>query len=251
MDATEKYIGFDEYAERIQGRQVLFENGENYTLTHVPTTSYHQNKDYEKRILTIDGTNLKGTVEQEWHGEEKEFLLSQLYSIKKENVKDAFKKFLTSSNMDYGITDLTTSDLIDFDKNTWAKYSLNHKNALSAFGKELYLDVDYRKEFGNFLFDTAERKTEYWMSFKFNVEQETQINLPTGAKITSKPQNLAIKNDDYEINITYTEQPNKLIYKKTIIIKNPRIPVSKFQQWNKDFKQLKDLYAEQVVVTTA
>lgn len=251
LDATEKYIGFNEYAERIQGRQVLFENGEKYTLTHVPSTTYQQNKDYEKRVLSIDGTNLKGTVEQEWQGEEKEHLLSQLYNVKKENAKEAFKKFLASSNMDYAITDLTTSDLVDFDKNTWAKYSLNHKNAVSAFGKELYIDIDYRKDFGNFIFDTAERKTDYWMSFKFNVEQETQINLPAGAKVTSQPQNLLIKNDDYEINITLTEQPGKLVYKKNIIIKNPRIPVSKFEQWNKDFKKLKDFYAEQVVLTTA
>jgi transglutaminase-like putative cysteine protease len=250
LDATEKYIGFNEYAERIQGRQVLFEDGEKYILTHVPVTSYLQNKDFEKRILTIEGTSLKGTVEQEWHGEDKESLLSQLYSVKKENVKEAFKRFLTSNNMDYDITNLTTSDLIDFDKNTWAKYTLNHKNALSAFGKELYLDIDYRKDFGNFIFDAAERKNDYWMYFKYNIYQETQIALPTGAKVTSQPQDLLIKNDDYEINISFSQQPNKLIYKKNIIIKNPRIPASKFEQWNKDFKKLKELYAEQVVITT-
>src|SRR5204863_1728200 len=36
LDATETNIGFDEYAERIQGRQVLIENGDSYILERVP-----------------------------------------------------------------------------------------------------------------------------------------------------------------------------------------------------------------------
>lgn len=250
LDATEKYIGFNEYAERIQGRQVLFENGDKYALENVPATTYLQNKDYEKRTLTIDGTSLKGTVVQEWYGEEKEYLLSQLNNIKKENAKESFQKYLTENNNDYIISDLVTSDLNNYDKAVSAKYTLLHKNALSSFGKELYLEVDFRKDFGNFIIDTAERKLDYWHYFKFNVQQETEINLPANAKITSVPENLIIKNADYEINITYTQQPNKLLYKKSIIVNNPKLQKSKFQKWNADFKKLKDFYAEQVVITT-
>ncbi|MFY7963581.1 MAG: transglutaminase-like domain-containing protein [Chitinophagaceae bacterium] len=248
LDATEKYIGFNEYAERIQGRQTLYENGDKYVLENVPTTSYQQNKDYEKRVLTIDGTDLKGTVSQEWHGEEKEYLLSQLNNIKKENVKESFQKYLTGNNNDYAISDLVTSDLNNYDKAVTAKYNLLHKNALSSFGKELYLDVDFRKDFGNFTIDTAERKLDYWHYFKFNVFQETEVNLPVGAKIISMPQNILIKNDDYEIDITYTQQPNKLFYKKSIIVKNPKLSKAKFNQWNADFKKLKDFYSEQVII---
>jgi hypothetical protein len=151
--------------------------------------------------------------------------------------------------MDYVINDLTTSDLTNFDKYVWAKYSLEHKNGVSAFGKELYIDIDYRKEFDNFIFDTAERKNDYWFSFKFNIEQETQINLPKGSKITAIPKDLVVKNDDYEISLTYKQLPDKLVYKKAIFIKNPRLRKAKFEQWNKDFKKLKDTYAEQIVVT--
>ncbi|MEI9945443.1 MAG: hypothetical protein WDN26_14655 [Chitinophagaceae bacterium] len=39
LDATETNIGFDEYAERIQGRQVLIENGDSYMLERVPPCS--------------------------------------------------------------------------------------------------------------------------------------------------------------------------------------------------------------------
>jgi hypothetical protein len=251
LDATEKYIAFNEYAERIQGRQALYENGDKYVLENVPSTTYVQNKDYEKKILTIDGTDLKGTVVQEWYGEEKENLLSQLNNIKKENLKESFQKYLNNHNTDYVISDLVTSDLNDYDKAATAKYNVHHKNALSAFGKELYLDIDFNKSFGNFIIDTAERKLDYWHHYKYNVVEETEIIIPTGAKITSVPQNFLIKNDDYELNISYSQQANKLFYKKNIIIKNTKLPKSKFSQWNTDFKKLKDFYSEQVIIATS
>jgi len=81
LDATENYLGFDEYAERIQGRQVLIEDGDNYILANIPSTTYQQNLDEEKRILKIDGTDLKGTATHVWKGEEKEYVLSELNSI--------------------------------------------------------------------------------------------------------------------------------------------------------------------------
>ncbi|HMI77210.1 MAG TPA: transglutaminase-like domain-containing protein, partial [Ferruginibacter sp.] len=71
LDATESYLGFNEYAERIQGRQVLIENGDKYIYTKVPATTYLQNTDVEKLSLSIKGTNLEGTVSREWKGEEK------------------------------------------------------------------------------------------------------------------------------------------------------------------------------------
>jgi len=72
LDATETYLGLNDYAERIQGRQVLIEDNDKYILTNVPTTTYMQNLDSEKRVLSIQGDGLTGTVTQEWRGEEKE-----------------------------------------------------------------------------------------------------------------------------------------------------------------------------------
>ena len=38
LDATENYIGFNEYAERIQSRQVLIEDGDKYIYTKYTIT---------------------------------------------------------------------------------------------------------------------------------------------------------------------------------------------------------------------
>ncbi len=249
LDATETYIGFNEYAERIQGRQVLIEDGEKYILTNIPSTNYQQNLDKEKRILTINGTDLNGNAEHEWKGEEKEYILSQLNNIKKDKSKEAFMKYLSENNKDYVLTDFTTSNLEDFDNSITAKYNIAFRNAVSNFGKEYYIDLDFRKELGSFTFDTSERTHDYWFDYKMNVHRETELSLPAGYTVTGVPANVEIKNSDYEFIVQYIKQKDKLIYKKTLVIKNPRLSKTKFAQWNKDIEKLNQAYNEQIVLT--
>jgi len=40
LDGTEKYIPVNEYAFRIQGRQVMIENGDKYLLKTIPDAGY-------------------------------------------------------------------------------------------------------------------------------------------------------------------------------------------------------------------
>lgn len=249
LDATETYSGFNEYAERIQGRQVLIEDGEKFILSKIPATTYQQNLEVEKSVLSISGTDLTGKVELEWRGEEKEHMLSRINSIKKDKTKDALLRFLTDGHKDYMIQNLVTSDLEDIDRHLTASYDLQLKNGISNFGKEYYIDIDLKKEFGTFLFDTKERTHDYWFSYKTNLVKKVQVAIPSGLTATSVPTGLTVKNDDYEFVISYQQLPEKIVYKKNIIIKNPRLPKSKFAQWNADIEKLAKAYNEQIVLT--
>jgi len=249
LDATENYIGFNEYAERIQSRQVLIEDGDKYIYTKVPSTTFQQNLDAEKSVLSINNKDLEGSISREWRGEEKESIFTQLNAIKKENSREAFIKYLSDNNKDYVITDFTTSDLTNYDKPLSVQYKFKHANAVSAFGNELYVDIDYRKDYADFIFEINERTHDYWLSFKVNTQMEVQLNIPAGYSITAVPPNVSVKNEDYEFTIIITKLPNKLTYTKSIIIKNPRLSKSLFAQWNKDIEKLKSFYNEQIVLT--
>lgn len=249
LDATETYSGFGEYAERIQGRQVLVEDGDKYVLSKIPATTYQQNLETEKMDLSLNGTALVAKVEREWQGEEKAYMLMQLNSIKKDKSKDALLRYLADDNKDCTIQNLVTSDVEDFDKHLSLRYDMALKNGVSNFGKEYYVDLDFRKEFGGFLFDLAERKHDYWFRCKTNLAREVHMTLPAGFTATSVPAGLAVKNSDYEFSIAYQQLPNKIVYKKTILIKNPRLAKSKFAQWNADVEKLAKAYNEQLVLT--
>lgn len=249
LDATENYLGFNEYAERIQGRQVLIEDADKYILSKVPATTYHQNLDEEKRTLTISGTDLKGTATHTWKGEEKEYILTNLNHIKKDKSQESFTRYLSSGNNDYVITDLKTSDLNNFDKDISATYTINHKNAVSSFDKEYYVDLDFTKDLDNFSIDTSKRDLDYWFPYKMNLVKETELALPEGYTVASLPANVEIKNANYDFAINYTQSAGKIVYKKVLTIKNIKLLKSSFNQWNKDIEKLAAAYNEQIVLT--
>jgi transglutaminase-like putative cysteine protease len=248
LDATETYSAFNEYAERIQGRQVLVEDGDNFILANIPSTSWQQNLDVAKTTVTLAGTDLNGKVERAWSGEEREGILSQLNNIKKDKSKDAFLRFLADNNKDYAIQNLNTTDLESFDGKLTASYDLAFRNAVSNFGKEYYVTLDFRKEYGGFTFN-EERTHDYWFDYKGQTLRDVTLNIPAGYTVTSVPANVSIKTPDYDIEISYQQAPGKIVYHKSIVIKNPRLSRARFKQWNSDVEQLAKAYNEQIVLT--
>ena len=248
LDPTETYIGLNEYAERIQGRQVLIENGDKYLLTRIPMASATQNFDYETSKLAVVGTALVGSVSHVWKGEDKEEILSGLNNIKKERSDEALIRYLSNSNNDNEIKDLNISSIYNTDADLSASYKVNFKNAVSVFSKAYYIDLDPKKEFVNSAIKIDERKHDYWFDYKTNITKETELTIPANYKVSAVPAPLNISNADYEFHINYESKPGKLIYKKIILVKNTHMPVAKFDQWNKDVEQLAKTYNENITL---
>ncbi|HEY0056481.1 MAG TPA: transglutaminase-like domain-containing protein [Pedobacter sp.] len=248
LDPTESYIGFNEYAERIQGRQVLIEDGDKFILSKVPKADVSQNFNYEKRVLSISGSSLTGKVSHKWKGEEKEALLSNLNRIKKEKSETAFVKYLSNHNSDLVVNNLITSNLSDLDNDLTASYDIEHKGAVNAFNKDYYIDLDFRKELAELVIETTERKHDYWFDYKSSILRETELILPENYQVTSIPPNLSIKTSDYDFDLEFNVVPGKVIYKKTILLKNPNLSKSKFSEWNTNIEKLKKSYNESLIL---
>jgi len=246
LDATETYIGLDQYAQRIQGRQVMIEDGDTYILDQVPKRTWQQNTTLEKRILHIDGGALAGKVQQQWDGESKEFLLSQVHGIKKENLENALMKYLTEDNSKYQINHLKTSDIQNWDQQMDIQYELLHKEAVTGFGDDLYAELDFRKELSGYTIDTAKRVQDMLFPFKQHVVCETSLDIPEGYKVGDLPGDLKIERGGYSFNISYKLAGGKIIYHKELIIKNNWLPRTGFCEWNADIKALDKIYLQQI-----
>ncbi|HWZ14053.1 MAG TPA: transglutaminase-like domain-containing protein [Mucilaginibacter sp.] len=248
LDATEKYLGINEYAERIQNRQVLMEDGERYILTRVPNAGPSQNYDFETSQLSINGSGLAGNVTHLWKGEDKERVLSGLNNIKKEKADEAMVRFLSNGNNDHHINNLKLTKTDDVDKDLTASYSFDDKKAISVFGKSYYIELDPQKEFNNLNLKIPGRKHDYWFDYKMNICKEIELLLPANYKATSLPVALNIVDSDYEFHIQYTLLSGKLIYKKSLRIKNTHLPTSKFAKWNNDIEQLSKAYDQNITL---
>ncbi len=165
LDATETYIGFDQYAERIQGRQVLIENGDKYLLSRIPERTFEQNKQVEKRALRIDGNHLTGKSSHQMTGECTEHVLSSVHQIRKTKLDEALQQYLSKENSQYRIANMRTSDLHDWNTNLVIDYDLTHNDAVSAFGDEIYIELDFRKEMDYADIDSS-RTHDLWLPYK-------------------------------------------------------------------------------------
>lgn len=249
LDATEKYIGFGEVAERIQGRQTLVENGNQYLLERVPTATYQQNTATESRKFTVDGNNLVGHVTQTWKGENKVWLLSGLNNIKQDKQENALKQFLAEGKQNFNISNLKIDNISNYNADLKVEYDVVWKDVLTTFDKESYLDADNRRNLDNFKIDTSKRKLPYWFDFKNNLVFETEIQLPAGKTISTLPEKLTVKQPGYSFNAGYSNTGGKLIYKNEIILNQPEIKTENFSQWNKDIEKLTNFYNQQIVLT--
>lgn len=249
LDATEKYIGFGEIAERIQNRQTLVENGNQYLLERVPMASYLQNTATENRKFLIKGNDLQGHVTQVWKGESKEWLLSALNDINMDKQENALKQYLAKGLPNFEITNLKIENLSNYNADLKVEYDVLWKGIISVFEKESYLDIDNRRNFENFKIDTSKRKLPYWFHFKNDLVFETEILLPEGKVVTTLPEKLSIKQAGYTFNASYKNENNKMIYKNEIILNDTELQPENFSQWNKDIDQLTNFYNQQIVLT--
>jgi len=250
LDGTETNMAFNEYAERIQGRQVLIENGITHLLQRIPSTTPEQNVQKEKISYSIENNeSLKGTSEQIYKGEARSDLLNKIQSIKTDNLNQALTNYLSENNQSYQISNLTTTPLLGIDTALKIKYDVFFKNGVSAFGNEIYAELDFRKDYDDFIIDTAKRKHPLMLPFKSNIDQETELVIPTGFKITAQPADLKLQHPNIDIQLSFKLIGNKLLYKKLIKVKQVMLKPADFVQWNAIMEKLTEKYKEQIVLT--
>ncbi len=249
LDATETNSGFEEYAERIQGRQVLIENSDKYILEHVPQTNYTQNTETEIRVLQMEGTAFKGSGTQTFTGESKESLISNMESVKKDKLENSIRNYLNDGKKDYEISDLVMTNSKPEEGKMSLQYNLVQQNAVSIFGNEMYVDLDFRKSFSSFKIDTVKRKLDYVFPYKMNDITETTLIIPAGYQAQTLPPEFSVQNPVFDIKIGYTRQPGKIIFRKEINIKQGVLKKGNFSQWNKAIDGLNEFYNNQLTLT--
>jgi hypothetical protein len=249
LDGTESFLPFSQYAERIQGRQVLIENGDNYILDHVPTTTWQQNLCSAKEDMSIRNEELFGPVTYLYHGESKEELMSGIHAVKNDKLNTVLELYLTNNNKNYQATGITYSDLNETEGDLSIKFSAVNKGAVSLFDKDMYIDVDYNKTFNKTSIDTNRYAKEYRFAYKYNYETETNLEIPAGYKVSTLPANLDYDDPNFHFSISFKQINNKISYKKHLYISNTLLKRDAITSWNKAVAVLTEKYTEQIILT--
>ncbi|MDR1984912.1 MAG: transglutaminase-like domain-containing protein [Prevotellaceae bacterium] len=249
LDATVKYMSFDHYSESIQGRKIMIENGDDFIMQTIPETNAEQNIISIKSNFNIINQALTGHVNVLFDGECKHIFFDFVNSTKKDKLTDALTEYFIFNDNKYTLSNLQFNDLQRKDEPVVINYKItDNKNAIYAVNNKYYLNPDFRKELINSSIDTATRKHDYWMPYKFKIIYQIQIEIPDTMQIEYIPDTFSIERGYYSFKIQYHISDNKIFYNKELTINNPKISGNMFKQWNNDIEQLKKIYNEHIIL---
>jgi len=247
LDGTEKYNSFGEYAERIQGKDVLIENGDDFIVEKVPTSDANANTETLTTNLRIENEALIGKTTSTFTGESRASFLYSYNTIKNNNKEEALQNYLTDGDKNLSISAISTSDLTNRDNKLSISNDIKIDNKVSSFDNVIYIDLDYKKEFGHLLF--KDRKNDFEFPHKENYDALIKLEIPAGYKVTKLPESISIQKADYKITVSYEQAGNEILYKKRFTFTNGVIKAADLTEWNSFIEKLNKLYKEQITLT--
>lgn len=248
LDGTEYFIAFNDYAQRIQGKQVLIEDGKNYIVDRIPDFSAERNKVKRITKLTIDNDALQGQESVEYNGESKSMLHGIYSTVRSEDKKDALSALLRHGDDNVVVNSiLKAPEFTDRQKPITVSYDFKANNQVKKAGKELYVVMDWTKDFAGYEFD-ADRKNDYEFNYKYNYNIQTELAIPEGYKVDYLPPSIKKTTPNYSFEGAYVNKGKTIVYNKTITVNKPILLKSEFTNWNAFIKDINNFYNDQVVL---
>ncbi|MDC7999466.1 transglutaminase-like domain-containing protein [Aequorivita todarodis] len=246
LDGTEKFNPFGEYAERIQGKQVMIEDGDSFILETVPVVPPETNKETHVFNAKINDNALEGKVSLTYSGESRASFLYVFNNLRTEMKNEALEYYLKRADRNMLVANIKTSDLENRDDQLSIDFNLKQANAVSSFDDEIYINLDYNQEYGKWLFN--ERNTDYEFAHKEYLSSEINLELPEGYKVAELPKGIDVNTKHYKIFVDFELSDNVLHYKKVFVMKDAVVRKSNFKEWDETIKSLQSIYNQQIIL---
>jgi len=247
LDGTEDFIAFNDYAQRIQGKQVLIEDGDNFIIDKIPDFPAERNRVKTVTKMNIEEGTIKGNTDMEYNGESKIMLQRVFTSIRTENKKDALSGFLRKSNDNVVVNNIKEPEFSDRQKSLQVSFDFTANNQVTKTGNELYVVMDWDKEFAGMEFE-ADRKNDYEFNQKYYLTSQAELVIPAGYKVDYLPEPFKKSTPEYSFEGSFTNKGKSIVYSKTIIVNKPILHKEGFDQWNSFIKSINKFYNDQVVL---
>ena len=244
LDGTEKYNSLGDYAERIQSKEVMIEDGDKFIIEKIQPGNADTNKENYSANLSIENEKLTGTCSKSFMGESCSQFLYIYNSFQINKKGETLEGYLSKYDKNINVNNVKTSDINNRDQKLNIDYDVTVDNKVSSFDNDLYVDLEYMNEFKGF--ELKDRKTDYEFAYKKNFESIIKLKIPAGYKVTKLPDNLVVKEVNFDIAVTFQKTEKEIIYKKCFIIKNGVVKAQEMEKWNAFVKKLNDVYNQQI-----
>lgn len=243
IDPTEEYVALNEYAHRIQGREVLIENGDSFLLKKIPVFKAFHNRSAKSLKMRLEGSSLTGTAVQSHFGESKLNVIRGYNLVENQDKEQAITSFLNNDNKNLTVLNISLPDFNNRDSALHFNYNFKIDNSVVYANDKVFIKPENDKDFYYLLFDDS-RKTAYEFDVKYYNETKVEIEIPIGYELDYLPESVEIDKHGYSMHFLFSRKDNVVCYEKLIKIENTVIETTEFEEWNTAIGQLRKAYAE-------
>lgn len=254
LDPTEKYSDLYNYALRIQGKEVLIENGDEYIIEKIPEFPMNHSQEIIKIELKMKGDKIIGKGQTKFTGNKKSEMYYYLANTSSNKKELFFQNYITNKdkNIAIKIEEIPTNE--SREKDIEIDYSVELENRIIDLGNELYIGVELDFAFGNYEME-EDRTRAFEFKRKTSIGGETTLKLAKDMTIKYLPSPVEIDTENYKFQLSYISKENSknpgeitLHYFKSIEIKNEILYPEQFEDWNNAISKVKEFYGDQIIV---
>lgn len=247
LDPTEKWSDIYNYALRIQGKEVLIEDGENYIVEKIPELPIDHSQEIINLNMTIEGDKIVGDGTTKFTGNKKSSMYYYLSETPKNKKEQFFQNYINNKDKNIAIKIKEIPTLEDRSKNILLEYNLELNNRITTIGKELYLNIELDYPFMNYDME-KDRNRAFEFNRKTSIVGETNLVLGKEYAVDYLPTPVNIETDSYIFQLRYEINNNTLTYNKKIEIKNELLLPEQFEKWNESINKVKEFYGDQIIL---
>src|SRR3954467_5527509 len=234
LDGTEKYAPLGRNAYRIQGKNVLVQNGESYKVEKVPEAKMEENQILTHANLALKGNKIAGHVSMTFDGEAKNFFHYIYNNIPSNKRKDFINRLVELNNNNTEATNIKTSDFKNRDIPLVIEADIEISNQVTMVDNLCYTNIDFFPATITGFIPDDERQNPIDMDHVFVVNDEVNFEIPAKAKTHSLPPAFQSAFNNNSMQASYTVSNNKIVLKKKMELNSPVIQKADFAGW-KDF----------------
>lgn len=240
LDGTEKYAPLGKNAFRIQGKNVLVQDGDAYKIELVPAATMEENLMTTKAQLALKGDKISGHVKLSFEGEARNYFHNLYNSIPADKRKTFIKNMIELGNNNSDAINIKTSDFKDRDIPLVIEGDVEISNRVTHVDKLCYTSIDFFPASIVKVSPDEERQNPYDLDNVFLEKDEITLELPSGTKAESLPEKFQASFQSNTMEAIYKMNGNSVVLQKTLQFNSPVIYKADFETWKSFVSRIKE-----------
>ena len=247
LDATDKETLYGIPTAFIQGKEALFGEGNTYKIIRVPIVPAERNEIFEQVKLKIDKDKLVGSGKIEFNGYNRSRILLRIGDASNKTRFEMIKSLVLKGNNKFNLKDFTEDNIKDRDKPYRISYNFDLGNYIVKVDKELYINLFLDKPLEKVIIE-KDRSAQFEFEHLNYINSQYELDIPQNYSVQYLPKNFSLDNDFIKADIVYEVKNNKIILNLRLKQKKLLLDKSDFELWNKTIKDLKNNYADTLIL---